>query len=81
MTFEISIVTYNFLLCPNTPVNVDIIISQKMDYLNVQTINVNLDAEFTFHKHRCFVKDAMKYEIYIYLVRPKTPVIVGKYKK
>ena len=51
----------------------------KIDYLNVQTINVNLDAEFIFHKHRCFVHDAMKYEINIYLARPKLPVILEKY--
>ena len=53
---------------------------QKID-LNVQTINVILDAEFIFHKHRCFVHDAMKYEMYIYLTRPNLPVIVGKYTK
>ena len=54
MTFEISIVIYNFPFFPNISVNEYIIISKKINYLNVQTINVNLDAEFILHKHRCF---------------------------
>ena len=54
MTFEISMIISNFPFFPNISVNEYIIISKKINYLNVQTINVNLDPELILHKHRCF---------------------------